>query len=269
MVGYDTPQEMWLAFMDDEEEHVEAMVNFILVNGIAGDLAAERWETVARVYNGPGYRKNGYHTKMARAYAKFARVEDVEIEVMDEAEEATLDLPEPETIRAVQRRLRELGYHEAGKVDGMWGRRTRAAVLAFRADHGMGLVPGIDDELLGVLMVADGRREMEPRRDMTVDDVRRTGSGTVRDTDEAEGAGWTATIFGAVGTAWTTIFGEDIPVEDGALTVIETARPVLDFVGEWAPFVMIGLVGYMIWKQRSIKQRRTNDEARGVHAGRL
>ncbi|HHD80987.1 MAG TPA: peptidoglycan-binding protein, partial [Campylobacterales bacterium] len=33
-------------------------------------------------------------------------------------------------LKAVQRKLRELGYVETGKADGQWGTKTRAAVLA-------------------------------------------------------------------------------------------------------------------------------------------
>ncbi len=38
-------------------------------------------------------------------------------------------------VRAVQTRLRALGYHEVGSIDGSIGPRTRAAILAFRDDN--------------------------------------------------------------------------------------------------------------------------------------
>jgi len=86
MVGYDTPQEMVLAFMDDEAAHLQAIVDFIEAAGIDDemrDLAALTRPTVpadcvaiVRVYNGPGYKKNDYHTKFARNHNKWRAIRD-------------------------------------------------------------------------------------------------------------------------------------------------------------------------------------------------
>lgn len=76
IVGYPTPQAMVLAFMDDEEEHLEAIVNFLIANHIDDDLKAHRWSVVARVYNGPGYAKHNYDGRMAAAYAKWRKIKD-------------------------------------------------------------------------------------------------------------------------------------------------------------------------------------------------
>jgi len=76
IVGYSTPQAMVTAFMDDEENHLAAMVEFLIANNIDDDLRAHRWDVVARVYNGPGYATHGYHTRMAAAYAKWSKIPD-------------------------------------------------------------------------------------------------------------------------------------------------------------------------------------------------
>ena len=66
-------------------------------------------------------------------------------------------------VRDVQTRLRSLGYHEVGGADGMIGPRTRAAILAFRDDNGLPLVPIIDVALEEALAVAP-RRTVAPER---------------------------------------------------------------------------------------------------------
>jgi len=76
IVGYETPQAMVRAFMDDEERHLEAIVAFLIANRLDDDLKHHRWSVVARVYNGPGYRRNAYDTCMAAAYAKWAKIKD-------------------------------------------------------------------------------------------------------------------------------------------------------------------------------------------------
>jgi len=48
------------------------------------------------------------------------------------------------SLRAVQQKLKDLGYHEVGAIDGLFGPRTRAAILAFKADNGLPLTPDID-----------------------------------------------------------------------------------------------------------------------------
>ena len=48
------------------------------------------------------------------------------------------------SVEAVQGHLKDLGYHEVGNIDGIVGARTRAAILAFRDDNSLPLVPIID-----------------------------------------------------------------------------------------------------------------------------
>jgi peptidoglycan hydrolase-like protein with peptidoglycan-binding domain len=61
------------------------------------------------------------------------------------------DAPQRPEMRVVQQQLKDLGYFEVGIVDGCYGPRTRAAVLAFRADNGLGLSPDVDPVLVKAL----------------------------------------------------------------------------------------------------------------------
>ena len=60
-------------------------------------------------------------------------------------------------VEMVQRRLKYLGYHEVGNIDGIAGPRTSAAILAFRNDNSLPLVPIIDVALTEALEVAATR----------------------------------------------------------------------------------------------------------------
>lgn len=60
-------------------------------------------------------------------------------------------------VEAVQRRLKDLGYHEVGTIDGIAGPRTSAAILAFRDDNSLPLVPIIDVALTEELEAAAPR----------------------------------------------------------------------------------------------------------------
>jgi hypothetical protein len=55
-------------FLDDEEKHLTAMVRFIISEALDDELRRHDWRGFARGYNGPGYAKNGYHTKLAAAF---------------------------------------------------------------------------------------------------------------------------------------------------------------------------------------------------------
>lgn len=74
--GYKTPQAMVCAFMDDEENQLNATVTLIIAMQIDDDVRAHNWATVARVWNGPGYSKNHYDTKMRDAFAKWQKIRD-------------------------------------------------------------------------------------------------------------------------------------------------------------------------------------------------
>ncbi|GMA75887.1 hypothetical protein GCM10025880_23040 [Methylorubrum aminovorans] len=75
--GYATPQAMVLAFCNGgEAEHLAAMVRFIVTNGLDDELRRHDWAGFARGYNGAGYAKHGYHTKLAAAFAKWSKIKD-------------------------------------------------------------------------------------------------------------------------------------------------------------------------------------------------
>ncbi|WP_062294649.1 N-acetylmuramidase family protein [Nostoc piscinale] len=46
------------------------MMNFIVSNNLLDELKRKDWDGFARGYNGPGYKKNNYDTKLEAAYKK-------------------------------------------------------------------------------------------------------------------------------------------------------------------------------------------------------
>lgn len=74
--GFKSPKQMIEAFADDEDNHLEAMISFIKVNGLDDEIRRHDWAGFARGYNGPGYRQNQYDTKLAAAFAKWRKIKD-------------------------------------------------------------------------------------------------------------------------------------------------------------------------------------------------
>lgn len=97
----------------------------------------------------------------------------------------------------VQKQLRELGYVQVGRVDGLMGARTKGAILAFRQDYDLPLVPVIDDDMRTALTGASPIEPDEHRANATLDDVKAGGSKTLEVTEKAKG--WAGKIIGSSG----------------------------------------------------------------------
>lgn len=76
LAGYATALDMVEDFRDDEETHLRAMVNFIASSHLDDELRAHDWSGFARGYNGSGFERHGYHTKLAAAFAKWQKIKD-------------------------------------------------------------------------------------------------------------------------------------------------------------------------------------------------
>lgn len=58
------------AMMHSQGAQLMVIGRFIVGNKLQRHLVSKDWAKFARGYNGSGYAKHGYHTKLARAYAK-------------------------------------------------------------------------------------------------------------------------------------------------------------------------------------------------------
>jgi predicted N-acyltransferase len=72
VLGYKSVKTFVNKMHHHEREHLDACRRYIETNNLLKALRAKDWRTFARGYNGPGYEKNGYHTKLARAYERYA-----------------------------------------------------------------------------------------------------------------------------------------------------------------------------------------------------
>jgi len=133
----------WLGFADVDALVTEArqgaagqarlMARFIEKAGLAEALRDHDWEKFAHGYNGPGFRKNDYHTKLASAHRRYASGE-----TGGEVESVPALLGNGSTgeaVRGLQQKLSALGYPLA--ADGIFGDDTEEAVQAFQRDHGL------------------------------------------------------------------------------------------------------------------------------------
>ncbi len=71
--GYDSAKAMFQAFVQDEENQLQALVLFLKAEDLVGPLRIKDWKTVAAKYNGEG-QAEVYAKKLAAAYRKLSRI---------------------------------------------------------------------------------------------------------------------------------------------------------------------------------------------------
>lgn len=69
--GYASLQDFINAAHRSEKYHLDMFVGFIKSNNkLLTAVRNKDWPTAARIYNGPGYKKNNYDVKLAQAYSE-------------------------------------------------------------------------------------------------------------------------------------------------------------------------------------------------------
>lgn len=74
--GFMTVQDMVEAMMADEENQLEAAVNFIEFHHLDDELRRHDWAGFAKGYNGASYKKNHYDVKLADSFRKWSRIKN-------------------------------------------------------------------------------------------------------------------------------------------------------------------------------------------------
>lgn len=149
------------------------------------------------------------------------------------APETTLDVT-PEVVQMVQEHLKELGYTEVGNPDGNLSDMTETAILAFRKEHGLPIVPTIDEPMVTELMVASPRVMSDERANATPSQVRSVVP-EARETFRGKVVSGVLGLIGAVGAAVNGIAQNFGAAQD-------YIAPVQGFFSEvpmWAWFVVI------------------------------
>lgn len=152
-------------------------------------------------------------------------------------------------LRVVQQRLKDLGYFEVGNADGRYGPRTRAAVLAFRADNGLSLSPDVDTQLAETLqhgkprVISAERAEGKPKGSR----ILKAANGQIA-TGIVGMAGVAASVV--VPAVDTAEHAKDITERTaGLLNITDWLLPVLP----WAGALIFLIVIVLAWKAKAAR----------------
>lgn len=94
---------------------------------------------------------------------------------------------DPGEIRSLQQRLRDLGYAETGRPDGLWGPRTTAGVAAFQATAGLPVTGDLDTATAAALATAGPRPVSAERAGVTVATLKAQGDAVIKATGAVKG----------------------------------------------------------------------------------
>jgi hypothetical protein len=181
--GYDSPQEMLVAFYKSEAEQVRAM--FRLIRRRKLDIQLKRFPDMAacrefaKRYNGAAYEKNKYHIKLHDAYVRWsARLKQTPNKVIPHEEDhddtlrvGDFDKTGDGPIRKMQQLFSDKGYSLA--VDGKFGPGTRAVVVAWKANEGRtSITPDMSPADIIALIKSAPMPVAEERKTATVEDLK-------------------------------------------------------------------------------------------------
>lgn len=130
MLGFASVEEMVGEARSGAAGQARLMAGYIAATGIDKALARRDWRAFARAYNGPAYQKNGYHTKLERAWRRYGGANGA-----DGAYELLRFGASGPQVSALQGQLVARGYKLA--VDGLFGNATRNAVKDFQRRSGL------------------------------------------------------------------------------------------------------------------------------------
>jgi hypothetical protein len=137
-LGYANVETMVSQFVGDENAQLDGAVRFLLNNPALHDaLKAHAWARVAFFYNGEGFAKNAYDSKLANAHALYSV----------EGQLPTL------RVRTAQALLTYLNIDPRG-VDGVIGPGTRTALLKFQKNANLPPTAALDDATEAALTAA-------------------------------------------------------------------------------------------------------------------
>ncbi|MEM1046496.1 MAG: N-acetylmuramidase domain-containing protein [Pseudomonadota bacterium] len=134
MVGFRTAEGMVAEMLKGEREQVDIMMRFCRSARLLSPLRHGQWSQFAGGYNGPGYKKNRYHIKLAEAARLYARSPADGLDDDGNVRTTTTPQEPDDNVKFVQDALNRV--MDAGLVvDGWPGPNTSRAVLAFQRGH--------------------------------------------------------------------------------------------------------------------------------------
>jgi hypothetical protein len=157
-------------------------------------------------------------------------------------------------VKQVQKRLSDLKY-DVGRVDGRWGDRTAAAVLAFRRKNDLPLkVDNITDkDFLAALVTGEANSVSTERQTATVADLRAEGSKTVSHSDKQQVLGFLG--VGAGGLAGVNKALDQAEQYNAVLQrIADVTNPIIGFVQSNFWVFLAGIGGAVAWQAWKIKK---------------
>ncbi|EFO32482.1 peptidoglycan binding domain-containing protein [Roseibium sp. TrichSKD4] len=264
--GYASVTDFVLAFAENNLNQIDAFIRFLERSGLSQDLREADFEAIARRYNGPGQVKH-YAALMRRAYAKLGGDQS------DTHKDVNLLKlgSEGYRVEALQKRLASLGY--TLRPDGDFGPATKRAVVGFQVDHGLtpdGVVGPKTQEALEAAVPVN-QQPGSSREGLTVKDLRKSGSQTVKNADRLTqiGAAVIGTSAAATGLEETGngVLGGLGEVTNTLQAIRAQVEPLLELISQnrWMAFAAIGLAVVIIANR--IKARRLEDARNWRHLG--
>jgi hypothetical protein len=277
--GFTNASHMYAAYADSEDEQIMGIVRFCLRSGLRQALQRGDVKAITRVYNGPG--QVAHYSGIMQGHIDRYMKEDWGWTPSGAPEAPKqrqwLGLGDKgDDVRALQRSLRDLGYHL--QVDGDFGRATDRAVRAFQHDRGLKSDGLAGEDTLAELVRARKTPAVhqvgtetvpDSREAVTGDDLLKMGSSTVRRAKLGKLLDTVKAALGFGGAAGALSVGDAVEAGQEVQFKVEQTRGLLDWLipssfAHWVGLILfiVGVIALIDWLRNNAIEKNKVEEYR-------